>query len=124
NFRKMLFVNLMRNRRFKLVSGILGFQTGSKSEIRSEQEIEAKILKADQSNTAIVYNGKYFLKLYRKVDAAINPDVEIIRYLTETKQFPYVPRYEGEIFLQQGEGQKMPLAMVQEAVVNQGDAWE
>ena len=124
NFRKMLFMNLRRNRRFKLASGSLIFQAASKSEIKSEQEIEAKILKADQSNTAIVYNGKYFLKLYRKVDAAINPDVEIIRYLTETKQFPYVPRYEGEILLQQGEGQSMPLAMVQEAVANQGDAWE
>jgi maltose alpha-D-glucosyltransferase / alpha-amylase len=41
-----------------------------------------KVLSAEQSNTSIIFNRKYFFKLYRKLDRVTNPDVEI-------SAFPY-----------------------------------
>src|SRR5690606_28401679 len=102
----------------------LGFQTVSKNLLKNETEVSSKILSAEQSNTSVIYNGKYFMKLYRKVDNTINPDLEITRFLTEKAQFANVPNYIGEISLHHNGQSRTVLAMMQEAVPNQGDAWE
>src|SRR5690606_23585666 len=96
----------------------------SRSALKGEGEVNSKILSAEQSNTSVIYNGTYFMKLYRKVDNTINPDLEITRFLTEKAQFSSVPNFIGDISLQHKDQTRTILAMVQEAVPNQGDAWE
>jgi maltose alpha-D-glucosyltransferase/alpha-amylase len=89
-----------------------------------EEEITSKVLNAEQSNTSIIFNGKFFLKLYRKLDTAMNSDLEITRFLTEVAKFENVPRYQGSLTMDRdGSKKTMVLGMLQEAVENQGDAW-
>ena len=38
-----------------------------------------------------------FLKLYRKLEDGVNPDVEITRFLTERRHFPHVPAFVGAL---------------------------
>src|SRR5690606_13975696 len=87
-------------------------------------EINSKLLEAEQSNTSIIYNGKYFMKLYRKIENTINPDMELTRFLSEETTFPNVPAFFGSISLSHEDDTQTVLAMVQEAVPNQGDDWE
>ena len=122
-FRNALFINLQKGRKLKGSTGNLTFQTSAKADLKDDQEVNSKILSAEQSNTSIIYNGKYFMKLYRKIDNSINSDLEITRYLTDKVQFKYVPAYLGDIFLEHSNGSLTLLAMMQEAVPNQGDAW-
>ncbi len=58
-----------------------------------------KLVTAGQAYTAISYDNRYLLKLYRKVDRSINPDSEITRYLTETVPFTCTPAFAGSINL-------------------------
>ena len=59
--------------------------------------LPSHVLKAEQSNTSIVYQDTFFLKLYRRVEEGINPDVELSRYLTEETSFANLPAYVGSI---------------------------
>lgn len=124
HFREILFRGLMKGQKVKSGKDYLGFHSNPKFKLKTIKEVSSKILSAEQSNTSIIYNGDYFMKLYRKVDNTINPDVEIIRFLSEKVKFPHVPNFVGEISLYHNNGSRTVFAMVQEAVSNQGDAWE
>ena len=90
-----------------------------------ENEITSKVLSAEQSNTSILYNNKFFFKLYRKLDTTMNPDVEISRFLTEVAKFEHTPHFQGSVELRMANGKdRMVMGMCQQAVENQGDAWE
>ena len=49
---------------------------------------------AEQSNTSIVFEDEHVLKLYRRLEAGINPELELLRFLTE-HGFERIPRLEG-----------------------------
>lgn len=89
---------------------------------KEQQKIKPRMLSAEQSNTSIVYDNKYFLKIYRKVDRAINPDLEITHFLSEKARFQYIPAYIGAIEWKY-EKATIVLGMMQEMVENSGDAW-
>jgi len=124
NFRNTLFQHLMKGQKAKNGRDYVGFHSNGKFKLKSEPEIQSKILSAEQSNTSVIYNGKYFMKLYRKVDNTLNPDLEITRFLTEKAQFANVPNFVGDISLYHNDKSRTVLAMIQEAIPNQGDAWE
>jgi len=85
---------------------------------------ESRVLKADQSNSALVFNDLYFMKLFRKVEYARNPDEEIIRFLTNESEFNHIPRFAGSISIHHPEKEPMLLCMMQQMVPNEGSAWE
>lgn len=84
---------------------------------------ETSVLNADQSNSALIIDNKYFLKLYRKVDYEINPDLEITRFLTEETSFSHLPAFAGGICLYTDNHPVINLGMMQQMVANKGDAW-
>ncbi len=51
---------------------------------------------AEQSNSSVVFDDKVILKLYRRVEAGPNPDLELTRFLT-AEGFPNVATHVGEI---------------------------
>jgi maltose alpha-D-glucosyltransferase/alpha-amylase len=87
-----------------------------------QDKISTKMMSGEQSNTALVYDNKFFFKLYRKVDIAINPDLEITDFLSNHTDFKNIPPLVGSIQWKYKNG-TMVLGMMQEMVENQGDAW-
>jgi maltose alpha-D-glucosyltransferase/alpha-amylase len=53
----------------------------------------------------------------------INPDLEIVRFLSENTSFRNSPKYAGSVEYHDSEGNTMVLGLLQEKVENQGDAW-
>jgi maltose alpha-D-glucosyltransferase/alpha-amylase len=122
-FRDFLFLNIEKNARLKGEDkGVLQFNSGVFEKLDTAS-IDSRILKADQSNTAIIFNDKYFFKFYRKIEKEINPDVEIIRFLTEKTNFRHAPKFAGSVEYSDPQGKTLVVGLLQEKVENQGDAW-
>ena len=79
--------------------------------------------RAEQSNTSIVIGDKLMLKLYRRLETGINPDLEIGRFLT-SRGFPNVPALGGSIHYRRRDEDPATIVAAQAFVPNDGDAWE
>ncbi len=82
------------------------------------------LMKTEQSNSSVVYGQRLVLKLFRRVEEGINPDLEIGLFLTEQSSFPNVPPVAGHLEYLSGKGNRSSLGVLQGYVANQGDAWQ
>ncbi len=80
-----------------------------------------RVLQGEQSNSSIVFGDQLIMKLFRRVENGLNPDLEISKFLTSAG-FKNTPALAGEIVYRQG-SESWALAMLQAFVPNQGDAW-
>jgi maltose alpha-D-glucosyltransferase/alpha-amylase len=76
------------------------------------------------SNTTVRVGDMFFLKIYRKLQPGINPELEIGRYLTEVVRFPNIVPVAGAAEYRGSEGTPTTLALLQAFVMNQGDGWD
>lgn len=119
DFRKLLFDNIVKS---KETPGLkLVFHKGSS--IEKEDYQSSRFMGLEQSNTSIIYNDSFVLKIFRRIYVSTNPDYEISLFLTERMHFENTPRYTGSINLALAEG-NITLGLMQELVSNQGDAWK
>lgn len=51
---------------------------------------------AEQSNTSVIFGNQLILKLFRRFETGINPELEISKFLS-TRRFPYIARFAGAI---------------------------
>ncbi|HEC99325.1 MAG TPA: maltose alpha-D-glucosyltransferase [Proteobacteria bacterium] len=85
--------------------------------------LTSQVLKAEQSNTSVLYEDKFFLKLCRRLEEGVNPDLEILRFLTEKTDFSQVPPFAGAIEYRHQGSEPILIGLLQGFVPNQGDAW-
>jgi len=90
---------------------------------RSEEVGEARLLSAEQSNASIAFGSSLILKIYRRLQEGIQPDIEIARFLTEETSFDASPALLGVIDWIAPDGTVTTLAAASDYVPNQGDAW-
>lgn len=88
----------------------------------------AKMLQVEQSNSSIIYRDendrpRLFVKLFRKLEEGMNPDVEITRFLSEQGGFQYVPPFAGMLKYRRSDEEPQVLALALGMVPNDGDAW-
>jgi maltose alpha-D-glucosyltransferase/alpha-amylase len=84
---------------------------------------ETQIMEAEQSNTSVVYADKLILKVLRRLEAGIHPELEIGRFLTERMPFKYTPRVLGFLEYRPNYGSPTTVAILYEYIPNKGDAW-
>ncbi len=76
----------------------------------------------EQSNTSIIVDDNYVIKIFRRVAPGIHPEIEVGRFLTDIAQFKNAPALLGSVELHEGETCSA-LAVVHAFIENQGDAW-
>jgi maltose alpha-D-glucosyltransferase/alpha-amylase len=81
-------------------------------------------MKGEQSNSSVVYGKRLVLKLFRRLEEGLNPDLEIGSFLTEKTAFRNVPALAGHLEYVTNEGKQATLGILQSYVPNQGDAWQ
>ncbi|AMN43945.1 maltose alpha-D-glucosyltransferase [Rhodoplanes sp. Z2-YC6860] len=83
---------------------------------------KATALNREQSNTTVIADRDYVVKVLRKVNEGIHPEIEMGRFLIEHTSFRNVPDLLGSVELVEGSA-RSALAVVHRFVENQGDAW-
>ena len=120
-----LFSAIARRRRFR---GRVGELIGSHNRAfrkawgESHPDLGAAILKAEQSNSSIVFGNRFILKIYRRVQPGVHPEIEIDSFLTE-QEFPHSAPLTGTIEYRAQNGEPTNIAVLHAFIENQGDAW-
>ncbi|MGH2813326.1 MAG: maltose alpha-D-glucosyltransferase [Actinomycetota bacterium] len=113
--------------RRRTLKGFAGKATGrTTSYLRSVADIdslEPAMLQVEQSNTSLLYGDQLFLKLVRKIDYGINPDLEVGSFLTQRTEFSHIAAVAGSIEYVRKRPESMTFAILQQFVPNEGDAW-
>ncbi len=126
-FLQLLLTAIRDERRYRGEHGeIRALNTTALEKLTSEAAggLTPKLMRAEQSNTSVVYGDRMVLKLFRRVEQGINPDLEIGTFLTEKTSYRNVPPLAGYLEYHGDNGTRMSMAMLQGFVRNQGDAWE
>ena len=113
---------VVRQRRF---SGRAATLTGSRlSSIGAAKELaalEPRPFRGEQSNSSVLFGDRLLMKVLRRLEPGVSPDVELGRVLTG---FPHVPDVLGTLDLVgEGGGEPRTVAVVQPFIANEGDAW-
>lgn len=125
-FRDRIFEMIRRRKKVKGRAGELYFYPGKMFRQLLGETVTApgsRVLKAEQSNTSLVYEDRYFFKLYRRLDEGINPDLEVTRFLTEKTRFTNLPPFAGAVEYRRPGYEPYVVGMLQGLMANQGDTW-
>ena len=105
------------------VAGIPGKRFPSRV-MKNELPLNSRVLTAEQSNTSILYDNRFFFKLYRSPEEGSNPELEILKALTENTEFRHFPTYAGSLEYKSADTGQMSLGIMVDFVANQGNAWD
>ena len=83
---------------------------------------DVRAVDTEQSNTTVLVDGDYVVKIFRRIAPGINPEIEVGRFLTENTGFANTPALLGSAELVEGEA-RSAVAVVHQFLANQGDAW-
>jgi maltose alpha-D-glucosyltransferase/alpha-amylase len=77
----------------------------------------------DQSNTSVIFGKRIFMKIFRRIESGLNPDLEIGEFLAE-RGYARVPPLMGSLSYVRDADEPAAVAMLQAYVFNQGNAWQ
>jgi maltose alpha-D-glucosyltransferase / alpha-amylase len=123
-FREQLFGTIARGQRAQGRNGeLVGAPGKALIDNGTPTTPTSQVLGAEQSNSSMLFENKFFLKLYRKLEDGVNPDVEVTRFLTDRVNYANVPAFGGAIEYRRGKSEPTVLCLLQNAVVSETDAW-
>ena len=82
----------------------------------------ARTIATEQSNTSIVFDEELILKVFRRLEAGVNPELELLRFLTE-RGFANIAQLAGW-FAYIGRPLDATLGVLQQFVAGGLDGWE
>ncbi len=81
-----------------------------------------RLLGVEQSNSSVVVDDEVVVKLYRRLEPGVNPELELLRFFTRTG-FPNVPELRGW-WTYSGEAMTTTLGIVQRYLRGARNGWE
>jgi maltose alpha-D-glucosyltransferase/alpha-amylase len=85
--------------------------------------LEPSVGRAEQSNTSVAFGDRLMLKLFRRLEAGVNPDIEVGGALTGA-DFEHTPAVGGWLAYRVRGVEPSAVGLLQEYVPNEGDVWE
>ena len=85
---------------------------------------QSQLLGAEQSNSSILYDRQLIFKLFRKLDEGINPDLEIVRHITDKTDYQNIPAFAGALEFEKKEGAHITMGILYPFIQSEGNAWE
>ena len=118
---------IARRRRATAGGGTLvGSTTRAFARLRGPETVrlEASISVVEQSNNSVVFGERLVLKVFRRLEEGVNPELEMGRFLTEKTGFAQIAPLAGSLEYRRDHREPETLAVLQGYVPNQGDAWQ
>jgi maltose alpha-D-glucosyltransferase/alpha-amylase len=114
-------------RRLPARAGIFGFErtpglsraTGGERPMTSDS---IRRIRGEQSNSSVVFDERLILKLFRRLAAGENPELEISRFLSFKTRFRHAPLLAGFVHYQGPEADRT-VAVLQTFVPSEADGW-
>ena len=127
NFAEALLGAIARRRRAAGGTGtLIGTTTRAFARLRGPETVrlEAQLSVAEQSNNSVIFGERLMLKVFRRLEEGVNPELEVGRFLTEKTNFAHIAPLAGSLEYRRGKGEPVSIAILQGYVPNQGDAWQ
>jgi trehalose synthase-fused probable maltokinase len=123
-FQAQLFTNIWNQEITPQKIGAIHYHRG-KGLAASDEDMchSCRIPELEQSNSSLIYGDKYFFKLYRKLFREVNPEVEMLQFLTETGGFKNIPAYCGSVMLERPGIPTLTLGLMMQKVASKSDSW-
>ncbi|MDB5196381.1 MAG: alpha-amylase, partial [Flaviaesturariibacter sp.] len=121
DMQQWLFLHLVKRENLSTKDGSLNFQCYA-LHVNTDAVISSRIQAGTEYTTSIIFNNTFFLKMYRKVEAFTNPDVELSTFLSEDAGFKNTPAFKGVIEWTTAKGTTV-LGMLQEMVDTYGNGY-
>ena len=94
---------------------------------RSSQAAElagkAAPLSVEQSNSSVRFGHQALVKIFRRLQSGVNPEIELTQFLTERTEFHNAPALLGWLAYQPNHGDITAIAVAQSFVGAVGDGW-
>jgi maltose alpha-D-glucosyltransferase / alpha-amylase len=122
-FAQALMAGFVEGRRIATDDGEIRFEATERTrDVTVDPNAEINWLSAEQSNSSLIIGDVAILKIFRRVIGGAHPEAEMSRYLTE-RGFANTPQLLGEMVRVSNDGTRHTLAVAQQFIRNQGDAW-
>jgi maltokinase len=108
--------------RIDAAQGVVEFVPASGFAGVAAELLAARSVAAEQSNSSIVFDEELILKVFRRLSPGINPELELLRFLTE-HGFPNIAQLAGW-YAYSGEPIDATLGILQRFVSGGTDGWE
>jgi maltose alpha-D-glucosyltransferase/alpha-amylase len=87
------------------------------------EELGVQLFGAEQSNSSAIFGNRIVMKMFRRAQEGVNPDLEIGRYLTESG-FPHTAPLLGAMeYCRGARREPRTIGVLYSYVANEGDAW-
>jgi maltose alpha-D-glucosyltransferase/alpha-amylase len=96
--------------------------TGPKDLLLEGARADLQLNKAEQSNSSIRF-AKVMMKVYRKLQRGVHPEVEVGCFLTDVAKFKNTPRLLGTLEYRQSGEETITLSVCQELISDARDGW-
>ena len=83
----------------------------------------ARVLGVEQSNTSVRFGDEAIVKILRRLQPGVNPEIELTQFLTERTSFKNSPALLGTLTYAPANGDEVALAVAQAFVPSISDGW-
>jgi maltokinase len=108
--------------RVPVEDGALRFLWLESASVGAAGSVEVRPIGVEQSNSSVVFGESLILKAFRRVEPGVNPELELLRFLSE-RDFPHIAPLAGWYEIQ-GRQIDATLGILQEYVADARDGWE
>jgi trehalose synthase-fused probable maltokinase len=102
--------------------GVVEFRPAQDFSPLTREVASARLISSEQSNSSVVFDDALILKLFRRLEPGINPELELLRFLGE-HGFRNMPAL-GGWYSYSGEPLSATLGLLQEYVADGIDGWD
>jgi maltose alpha-D-glucosyltransferase/alpha-amylase len=127
SFRDSLISSILSSQRIKGKRGDLIIEKEQDFNEIMKENLDPRISDTDDSNQKyidLVYSGAIKIRLYRKLEEAGHPGIEMFRALSLQSSFSHIPRYLGTINYKTSEGSHYVFGFIEKEIPNEGNFWK
>ena len=113
---------IAKRRRFRGSDGsVVGRPTAALRRVMKDADgrLDPDLFRAEQSNSSVLFGHAVILKLFRKIEGGVNPDLELGLFLGQ-RNFPHAPAVVGAMEYEREGMEPVTVAIAHEVVANPG----